>query len=140
MAASSTTRRGNGPGRGGTNPHLGSQGQGWGGPAKGASGSRIKPGDPDGIQAMANDPDILARKAARSAELKDHLYRLATKADRQETQLAAAVAWLNREEGTPIARSINTNMAVAEMTDAELVNYLRQTAEMNGDSGPGEVH
>lgn len=107
MAASSTTRRGNGAG--------------WGGPARGASASRIKPGDPDGIQAMVNDPDVKAKAAARVEALKDHLFGLATGAERQETQLAAAVAYLNRVEGMPIARTVTATVADPNsLTDADL--------------------
>ncbi len=89
--------KGNGPGRG-------SRGDGWGGPAKGASASRIRRGDPGGIQAMSNDAEIKARQAERAEELKDHLYHLALKAERQETQLAATVACLDRIEGKPLQR------------------------------------
>lgn len=95
MARTSTTRpKGNGPGKG----------AGWGGPAKGASTSRIKPGDPAGIQAMSNDADVKARAAARNAQLKEHIYQLALGAEREETQLSAAVAWLDRDEGKPMQR------------------------------------
>lgn len=107
--------RGTGVGRGGPAAGAG-KGDPWGGPARGASGSRILPGDPDGIQRMSNDPDIKARNAARNAELKDHLYDLAKNADRQETQLSATMAWLDRDEGKPVARQI-----VAEVDDAAKV-------------------
>lgn len=84
-------------------------GAGWGGPAKGGSASRIRKGDPEGIQAMSNDPEIAAARETRIAELKEHLYGLATSAERQETQLAATVAYLNRELGTPAA-SVNARV------------------------------
>ena len=82
-------------------------GPGWGGPAKGASTSRIRPGDPDGIQQMSNDPEVRARQAERAARLHDHLYALATDAERQETQLAATIAFLDRVEGKPVSRVDN---------------------------------
>jgi hypothetical protein len=78
-------------------------GAGWGGPKKGASTSRIRKGDPEGIQRMSNDPDVKAAAAERIATLKEHLFTLARNAERQETQLAATVAYLNRELGTPAA-------------------------------------
>lgn len=56
---------------------------------------------------MSKDPDIKARNEARNVELKEHLYHLAKNAEREETQLSAAVAWLDRDEGKPIARQIN---------------------------------
>lgn len=97
------------------------KGDGWGGPAKGAGGPPIKPGDPDGIQAMSNDPEVKAKAADRAEELKDHLYKLALKAERQETQLAATVAYLNRAEGMPIARTVTATVADPNsLTDAEL--------------------
>ena len=108
--------KGNGPGRGGP-----AKGHGWGGPPKGASTSRIKPGDPEGIQALSNDAEIKACAAARAEALLDHLFHLAMKADRQETQLAASVAYLNRVEGMPVARNINRTVGDAsQMTDDEL--------------------
>ena|SRR5215207_765535 len=98
------------------------QGPGWGGPAKGRSASRIKPGDPDGIQPMSHDPRLLAKAEERTGILKDHLFGLALAAEREETQLAATVAFLNREEGMPIARHLNANVAdPAQLTDAQLL-------------------
>lgn len=111
----------------GAKPILPSKGQGWGGPAKGASTSRIKRGDPEGIQAMSNDPEIKARAEARAAELKDHIYTLAKTAERQETQLAAAVHWLDREEGKSVSRSIVHNVADPNsLTDADLVAIIER--------------
>ena len=107
---------GNGPGRGGP-----AKGAGWGGPARGASTSRIKPGDPDGIQAMSNTPDIKARQAAKAEAVREHLYTLALKAERQETQLAASVAYLNRIEGAPMQRAVIANVSdPSTLTDADL--------------------
>ncbi len=121
MATSSTTRRGNGAG--------------WGGPARGASTSRIKPGDPDGIQTMSNDAEVKARAAQRVEALKDHLFGLATKAERQETQLAAAVAYLNRVEGMPIARTVTATVADPNsLTDADLAAIIAR-----GSADPGEA-
>lgn len=85
-------------------------GAGWGGQAKGASTSRIRKGDPDGIQARAHLPEVTAAREARIAALKDKLFDLANHAEREETQLAATVAYLNREEGMPVARNITANV------------------------------
>lgn len=116
--------RGTGEGRGGPAAGAG-RGDPWGGPARGASGSRILPGDPDGIQRMSNDPDIKARNAARNAELKDHLYDLAKHADRQETQLSATMAWLDRDEGKPISRNVSATVDdVSKLSDLELTAEL----------------
>jgi hypothetical protein len=93
---------GNGAGHGGP-----AKGAGWGGPARGASTSRIEPGDPDGITSMRHDPDVLARRARQADELHERLFALATAAERQETQLAATIAFLDRVEGKAIARVDN---------------------------------
>ena len=94
MPVTRTTRRGNGAGKG----------DGWGGPAKGASTRRIRPGDPDGIQAMSTDAEVKAKAARRLARVKARIFRLAMRAEREETQLSACIAFANREEGTPIQR------------------------------------
>lgn len=108
--------RGNGPGWGGI-----AKGAGWGGPARGASDSRIKPGDPDGIQRMSHDPEIRRRQAERAEQVREHLFGLALGAERQETQLAASVAYLNRIEGTPLQRAVVANVAdPSKLTDADL--------------------
>jgi hypothetical protein len=97
------------------------KGLGWGGSAKGASASRIVPGDPDGIQPMSNDPRILARGRIRLDHLRDKIYELALSAEREETQLAAANAYLNREEGTPVQRVVTASVTdPSQMTDEEL--------------------
>jgi hypothetical protein len=99
----------------------GSAGDAWGGPAKGASTSRIVPGDPDGIQPMSNDPRILARGRVRLDHLRDKIYELALSAEREETQLAAANSYLNREEGTPVQRVVTASVTdPSQLTDDEL--------------------
>ena len=65
--------------------------------------------------------DRRARDAARSEVAQEKLFSLVTAADRQETQLAAAVALLNRIDGMPIARNLNANVdALSRLSDAEL--------------------
>lgn len=96
-------------------------GPGWGGPAKGASTSRIRPGDPDGITSMRHDPENKRRQAERVEAVREHLYGLALGAERQETQLAASVAYLNRVEGAPVQRAVVANvMDPSKLTDADL--------------------
>jgi hypothetical protein len=97
------------------------KGAGWGGPAKGASTSRIVPGDPDGIQSMSNDPRILARGRVRLEHLRDRLYEMSFNAEREETQLAAINAYLNREEGTPVQRVVTASVTdPSQLTDEDL--------------------
>ena len=129
MARSSGTRpKGSG---------IPAKGKGWGGPAKGASASRIKPGDPDGIQAMANDADIKARNAERNERLKDHLYTLATTAQNEHAQIAAAQAWLDRDEGKPISRSVTATVDdVSQLSDLELAAEIARLKRELGEDAP----
>lgn len=103
------TRRGNGPGL-----H---------GPAKGASASRIKPGDPDGIQAMSNDQAIKSRAADRREKVMQ-LYEDVVD-DKRAPVMARLVAGdklLDRIDGRPVALNINHNLSnPAQLSDDELV-------------------
>ena len=91
MATSSTTRRGNGAG--------------WGGPARGASSSRIKPGDPDGIQAMVNDPDVKALADARRLKVMAFYERVVDdEAETTPNRLNAGDKLLDRIDGKPMQR------------------------------------
>jgi hypothetical protein len=79
------------------------------------------PGDPEGIQTMSNDPRILARGRVRLDHLRDKIYELALSAEREETQLAAANAYLNREEGTPVQRVVTASVTdPSQLTDEDL--------------------
>lgn len=99
----------------------GSAGDSWGGPAKGASTSRILPGDPDAIQKLSNNPLVLAGREQRLRLLRDKIFTLALTAEREETQLAAANSYLNREEGTPVQRVVTASVTdPSQLTDAEL--------------------
>jgi hypothetical protein len=80
------------------------KGEGWGGPRKGASASRIRTGDPDGIQPMSNDPAVRARRIQEADDLHDHLLHLAKSARNEQTQLAATIAFIERIEGKAISR------------------------------------
>jgi hypothetical protein len=107
------------------------KGDGWGGPAKGAGSGPAKPftsGNATRVAFHAGHGDpakakmkrtLATEREARLAQLKDHLADLGLNADRQETQVSAIVAYLNREEGLPVAMNKNLN---AEMTFEELVN------------------
>lgn len=109
--------KGNGSGRGGP-----AEGHGWGGPPKGASTSRIKPGDPDGIQAMSNDPDVIARAELRREKVLQ-MYEAIVDDVRQQAmiRIVAGDKLLNRIEGLPVARNLNTNVGDPSLlTDAEL--------------------
>lgn len=106
-------------------PHSAeSKGTGWGGPARGKGNHGPGPGRPrKDVSAL-----IQAAREERLAALKEHILDLAFTADRQETQLSAAVAYLDREEGKPVQRQDVTSggqrlgyviAAPAEAEDAE---------------------
>lgn len=88
----SGTRRGNGPG--------------WGGPKRGEGHKITDAADAKAVQALRT-PERKAGKEARAAALLDHLETLAFNAERQETQLAAASAALDRLVGKPVQTQVN---------------------------------
>jgi hypothetical protein len=68
--------------------------------------------------------------------LKEHLYWLALNAEREETQVRAAQAALDRFEGAPVARNINaTADDISQLDDDALV--ARQ-AELERELGAGD--
>ena len=124
MPGTPATRRGNGAGKG----------DGWGGPAKGAGNHGPSAGGLT-TEALAV---VQADKAARLEAVKAKIFDLAMNADRQETQLSAAVAFLNREEGTPIARSITVQTDdLASLSDAELAERLAHLERVAAAAGDG---
>ena len=119
------------------------KGAGWGGPAKGASRSRIKPGDPDGIQPMSNDPAIKARNAKRASEMEDVLYGIATSETAQEgNRISAAVKLHAIYEGLPIARTITANVSdPSKLTDADLAAIAAGGGAAAAEAEPdGSIH
>ena len=91
-----------------------------------------------GRPTVADAPAIQADKAARLDAVKNKIFDLAMNADRQETQLSAAVAFLNREEGTPIARSITVQTDdLASLSDAELAERLAHFERVAAAAGDG---
>jgi hypothetical protein len=125
-------------GKGHGGPARGVHPVGWGGPARGGPNRpAIKAGD--GIQAMSNDPEIRARNKQRVEDLKDHLYGLAKGAEREETQLAATIAFINREEGLPVARQIVANVADPNsLTDADLA-AIALSGRRDPDAAPADA-
>lgn len=93
------TRRGNGAGKG----------DGWGGPAKG-EGTRYVKGEVQPLQGKGSTAAVKARRDERLARMEDVIFSLAENAQREETQLAAAIAFRNQILGLPIQRSINANV------------------------------
>ena len=79
------------------------QEHGWGGPARGASRSRkaplYEPGNLAAVAHAAPDRERLAAERERTERMLDALFDLAMGAQSEFTQVAAAVAFLNRVEG-----------------------------------------
>ncbi len=114
-------RRGNGVG----------QGAGWGGPSKGSGFKAAKaPAFKPANRAAAGLHD--KSRSARRQELLDTLFDLAFTAERQEVQVSAAVAWLNRVEGKPSAKAVHVqtddlSALDDDALDLELQTYRRRT-------------
>lgn len=97
-------------------------GAGWGLGRRGAGAPRLaKAGDAfsDAVRALANDPVVRKTKEERAAALLDHLEGLAFGAERQETQVSATVAALNRLEGLPVQK-VDTTVTRAVISDKPL--------------------
>ena len=102
MAASGTTRYGNGAGKG----------DGWGGPAKGAGVDVKAPKfEPGNHAALGHGPrDKLREERLDLAHTM--LINLAAKAEREETRTTALVAFITKNESAPVARTMNINAEV----------------------------
>src|ERR1700691_1049858 len=92
------------------------KGDGWGGEPKGAgSGAQRKlftsednPAKKPGWKERLSRGKRLAKEEVkRQKQMRDMIGNLALNAEREETQLSAAVAYLNRSEGMPIAMQKN---------------------------------
>jgi hypothetical protein len=152
-------RRGNGyihkPARGGGCNGPG-QGDGWGGPARGSGhGSERGVFNCETSRAAvakqhANREAGLMSKAdirrQRTEELEAILYRLAVGAEREETQISAAVKLHAIYNGQPVARNLNVQVDdVSQLTDDELRAELARTggtppAPDEGDTAAGVSH
>jgi hypothetical protein len=106
------------------------RGDGWGGPAKGAGyGGPAQPftADSPTRHTGARNPKKAEARRVRSAEKATrieqhtmHLCDLGLNAEREETQVSACIAALNRLEGKPVARSktVATNRSLEELIQA----------------------
>jgi len=130
MAASSTTRHGNGVG--------------YGGPAKGSGSDAPSFSDSLQNQIIGAEPwsqhvrqskaEREARRADQAEAVKDEIYRIATKGVREADRVNAGVAFLNRIEGMPVARNLNLNGELHDLSDDELRDELDRLS-----AGPGAV-
>src|SRR4051794_38042075 len=98
-------------------------GSGWGGDAKGAGtggpARAFATGNKEAAGHAGHDKPALQARAERIEALNDKLFVLAMTADKQETQMQAAVHLLNRLEGCPVQRNVNVELVdPKELTDA----------------------
>lgn len=104
-------------------------GTGWGGPARGAGTSKAPSAQvfKAGNRKAAGPHDLSGYR--RCQQLLEMLYTLAMTAESQDVQVSAAVAWLNRVEGKPVARTINVALGDSSaLEDAALATIvLRST-------------
>lgn len=125
-------RYGNGVGHG---PGCGT---GWGGPARGPGSTASRaPAFEQGNQRALGPHDM--SRAQQRQRLMDDLEHLSFTAEREETQLAAAVAWLDRFEGKPVARLVTTGSdALTALDDAALAAAVADLAGQSRDPSPAE--
>ena len=136
---SSTTRHGKGEG------HGPAKGAGTGGaahlfgPARG--GGTREPFTSQTGRAMGEDKVMLAQmKAERTAMLEDHLFKLATGAEREDTQVSAAVRLHAIYNGTPVARNLNVNTDdLSALSDAELAAEFARLTNPGNEAGAGNA-
>ncbi len=139
MAATRGTRRGNGVG----------VGQGWGGSPKGAgTGKRpaYKAGERMEGQGAGRGNFSLAGEERRARDerhaelMKERMFTLALGAEREETQLSASVAYLNRLEGTPLTRTLNASIDdLSSLSDDDLRAEIERLDRAAREAGAGNV-
>lgn len=98
-----------GPGRG--NKRTIGNGDGWGGPANGASGKPLRTGR-EAAKILHSMPKEIrtyrrAERADRAERMLDIIDNLAENAEREETRLAAAVKFRAEVVGQPVQRNVN---------------------------------
>ena len=108
------TRKGNGVG----------VGEGWGGTPKGAGNKAAGPGRLTAELQALHD----GAKEARLSALKANLLHLAFNAEREETQLLATNAALDREMGKPVSRNEMTGADGAALHPGIQVTFVKHDA------------
>ena len=100
------------------------KGDGWGGPAKGPGVGGPRRGPPPGQDAHGNPVQhaLAADKEARIEQLVNHLGNLALNAAREETQVSATIAALNRLDGMPVQanKNFNTQLTYEDLVKASM--------------------
>jgi len=112
-----------------TSGTLHGNGTGWGsdgtakGAGKGPKWPKFELGNQAAVGRAQPDWEALKTKEEKAVALKQNLLRLGLTAEREETQISAAVAWLNREEGMPVQKNVNMNFKkdIKDFSDDELL-------------------
>jgi hypothetical protein len=124
-------------------------GEGWGGTAKGGGDRPAAAFTPDtptriGIAGPASPERVRDRaeaariRAERTQQLEDHLFRLATSAEQEITQVQASRHLHAIYNGQPVARNVNLNVDdVSQLTDDELRAELARASGAAANSGEG---
>ena len=142
-----------GPGVGGPakgrSIHGPGQGDGWGGPANGVWEKLIpqtrmyQPGEKPDVTVTQSSKEKRLKRQQRAERMETIIENLALNAEREETQLAAAVKLHAIDVGLPVARVINTTEEnVGALTDDELNRELArlggtEAAASTGDQAAG---
>jgi hypothetical protein len=111
---------------------------GWGGPPKGATkivgkAPRFEKNNTAGVGNLSHAAPSAVQRKVNTNLVKGRILHLALNGEAEMTQLRACETYLNREEGMPVARSLNINIDdVTAMTDEQLAlreEQLRQEIE-----------
>ena len=112
--------------------------RGWGGPPRGEQlpakawappFERGNPGGPGRGNFAVYGEDRKARRAYRLDRMRDILEEVAEKSRFDNVRVMAAVALLNREEGTPGPAVPDAQAALADMSDEALTAELQELEE-----------
>lgn len=107
-------KQGNGPASGGP-----ANGPGWGGPASGGPARGMEGLAMRNYKSVAERVAQRASKEARIEAMVNEIEGIAYSEEPATTRLSAAVAFLNRMEGLPVARNLNADASVGYVVYGE---------------------
>ena len=125
-------KQGNGPESGGP-----ANGPGWGGPASGSPAGGTENLTMRNYKSVGERVAQRQSREERVAEANEKLTHLMRGAELETTQLAAAVALLNRLEGLPVARNLNMQVNALDNLDIGQKRAILGALDRPGDPGPG---
>jgi hypothetical protein len=115
------------------------KGDGWGGPARGAGkvcpkANRFEKGN---RAAVGADHTMYLSDLEKAQMMRERLFKLGLEAQREETQVAAARAYLDRIEGLPVAR--NMNFATDDVSALDDVALAARKKKLERAVGAGDA-